>query len=256
MRVSVITVVYNAVNLIERTILSVLEQTYDDFEYIVIDGASNDGTVKKIKKYSDKITQFVSESDSGIYEAMNKGVSLAIGDYCIFMNAGDRFVNRKVIDAVSQYLDGSLDYVLGNEVGVNSKGKVTHFTSSKNKISSYNLLMSSVRHQASFIKRSLLLEDPYDERLKLVSDWKFALNNLIINPHRSLEVSIDICFFLDGGLTATQREMGKQERNTVLKELLDAELYEKISSSKYEVPFMTKVRGKLLYFLKKLEYER
>ena len=88
---SVITIVYNNVRDIERTMLSVLNQTYHAIEYIVIDGASTDGTLDIIKQYKNRITKLISEKDKGIYDAMNKGLAIATGDYVIFMNSGDEF---------------------------------------------------------------------------------------------------------------------------------------------------------------------
>lgn len=254
MKLSVITVSYNAAGVIEDTILSVISQNYDSYEYIVVDGASSDGTIEIVRNYNSKIKHVLSEPDSGIYEAMNKGVKFACGDYCIFMNAGDRFVNDSVLSAVSQFLDGSYDYVLGNEVGIDDKGKINHYKHSRKAITPYKLMWSSVSHQASFIKRSLLLDDPYDETLKLVSDWKFALKNLIIHPHPYLEINVDICFFLVGGLTKTCFEKGKLERRTVLEELLDSEQYNQVVSSEYKVSFVSKIKNKLFFYLKVMKY--
>lgn len=96
-KISVITVCYNCVSVIEQTIKSVLEQTYPNIEYIIIDGGSMDGTVDIIKKYSDTVTYWISEPDNGIYDAMNKGIDMATGDYLNFMNAGDTFFEDKAI---------------------------------------------------------------------------------------------------------------------------------------------------------------
>ena len=94
--ISVITVCYNAENNLERTILSVLNQTYSNIEYIIIDGGSTDGTIDLIKKYADKITYWQSETDKGIYDAMNKGIQKATGEWINFMNAGDLFSSTTI----------------------------------------------------------------------------------------------------------------------------------------------------------------
>ena len=88
-KLSVITVVFNDVRHIERTLLSVLDQTYDNIEYVIIDGASNDGTLDVIKRYQHRVAKLITEPDKGIYDAMNKGLAAATGDYVVFMNSGD-----------------------------------------------------------------------------------------------------------------------------------------------------------------------
>ena len=98
--VTVITVVRNSVSLLEETILSVINQTYQNIEYIIIDGDSNDGTIDIIKRYEDKISLWISEPDRGIYDAMNKGLDLAKGEWINFMNAGDKFFNDSVIESI------------------------------------------------------------------------------------------------------------------------------------------------------------
>lgn len=99
-RLSVVTIVYNNVRDIERTIQSVINQTYSNIEYVIVDGLSNDGTLQVIDQYKSQITKFISEKDEGIYDAMNKGLALATGDYVIFMNSGDEFYDNETVAAV------------------------------------------------------------------------------------------------------------------------------------------------------------
>jgi len=96
-KISVITVVFNGVSSIEETVSNVLDQSYENLEYIVIDGGSNDGTQDLIKKYQDKISLWISEPDRGIYDAMNKGIAKASGEYVIFMNCGDKFYDADTV---------------------------------------------------------------------------------------------------------------------------------------------------------------
>lgn len=96
--ITVITVSYNAVSTIEQTILSVINQTYEDVEYIIIDGGSTDGTVDIIRKYKDRVAYWISEPDRGIYDAMNKGIAVATGEWINFMNAGDCFHDKQVLE--------------------------------------------------------------------------------------------------------------------------------------------------------------
>lgn len=102
--ITVITVTYNSKDNLEKTVQSVLNQSYENIEYIIIDGSSTDGTVDIIKKYEDKIDYWVSEKDAGIYDAMNKGIALAMGEYIMFMNSGDRFFDINVLKELSVFL--------------------------------------------------------------------------------------------------------------------------------------------------------
>jgi glycosyltransferase involved in cell wall biosynthesis len=99
-KLSVITIVYNNVRDIERTMLSALGQTYANIEYIIVDGLSNDGTLDVINRYRERISKVISEKDNGIYDAMNKGLAIATGDYVMFMNSGDEFCDADTVAAV------------------------------------------------------------------------------------------------------------------------------------------------------------
>ena len=114
LKISVITVCYNAVEIIEKTIQSVINQTYQDVEYIIIDGASNDGTMDVINKYIDGISIIVSEHDKGIFDAMNKGIDLCTGSFCLFMNCGDYFYSKDSLKEAVVQFDLSSDVIYGN----------------------------------------------------------------------------------------------------------------------------------------------
>ncbi|WP_455673673.1 glycosyltransferase family 2 protein [Phocaeicola sp.] len=169
--ISVITVSYNAVSTIESTILSVINQTYPNIEYIIIDGGSTDGTVDIIKKYADRISYWVSERDDGIYAAMNKGVNIAKGEWVNFMNSGDSFYDNNIISNVFGVndLDSKISIIYGKTY------KKYHY---RNKIEIPPKLEFIKKrlpfcHQSCFIKTDLLRNHPYNTNYKLVADDEF-----------------------------------------------------------------------------------
>lgn len=178
MRYSVITINYNNRDGLRSTIESVVGQTCQDYEYIIIDGGSTDGSAEVIKEYEKSIDYWVSEPDRGIYHAMNKGVAQAHGEYCIFMNSGDIFYDDSVLDVI-QNLGFEEDIVVGKVVA--KDGYLQLFLPPSRDISLYYLYSGTVPHQGSFIKTDLLRRIPYDENLRIVSDWKFFLEAIIIS---------------------------------------------------------------------------
>ena len=119
--ISIITVVYNGEEFLEKTILSVINQTYDNVEYIIIDGGSTDGTVDIIKKYEDRIDYWVSEEDRGVYEAMNKGLKVAKGDYIAILNADDYYISDAIDLSIKKIIETNSDYSIANVDYVDSK---------------------------------------------------------------------------------------------------------------------------------------
>lgn len=114
-KISIITISYNNLEGLKRTVHSVLSQSYKDYEYIVVDGGSNDGSKEYLEANSAHITRWVSEPDKGIYNAMNKGIAMATGKYCIFMNSGDHFFSATTLEDAAPQLDGT-DYCVGRTI--------------------------------------------------------------------------------------------------------------------------------------------
>lgn len=250
MKVSVITVAFNALPELRKTMESVIRQDYPDVEYIVVDGASTDGTRQYLESNGQGLSKWISEPDSGIYEAMNKGTRMASGDYCIYMNAGDCFVGNHVITEVSRYLDGT-DFILGNEIRVTGDGRIIRCFPSRGGFTYETLFKTSVRHQSTFIRRSVALSYPYDESLRLVSDWKFILERFVDGSHSFKSIDVDICFFLDGGATQQFKEKGLAEKRSVLEKYPE---YRHIWQTPYKPSFRTRVEGRLMLYAKRLEY--
>ena len=163
-RVSIITVTYNAEPLLERTLQSVLAQRYADKEIVVVDGQSSDGTVAVIKRHAAAIQSWISEPDKGIYDAMNKGVRMATGDWILFMNAGDTFASDDVFQCLFDAVDpAQADVIYGDVV----KGGVVKAAPRQYRL--YHRMLFC--HQSVLTRRSCLLDTPFDIRHRLSADF-------------------------------------------------------------------------------------
>ena len=198
-KVTVITVVYNAVQTIEATIQSVLQQSYPNLEYIIIDGGSGDGTIEIIRKYVDRIAYWISEPDRGIYDAMNKGIRLANGDWVNFMNAGDTFFNSDTLLLLQQaFSDDSVSVVYGDNISVFSWGKYL--------VKAYDLrriLTNGITfcHQSSFVNRKVLQNICFDLNYKICADYNLFYQ-LYIRNYKFLYMPIPICSFMADGFAS------------------------------------------------------
>lgn len=171
--ISIITIAYNAVEVIENTILSVIKQTYPNIEYIIIDGGSTDGTVDIIKKYEDKIAYWVSEPDEGIYDAMNKGIKKATGDWINFINSGDYLLDSNVILKFMELHDPNADIVYGDTKISISNIQVSYI----HKPEPLKLIEQKMvfGHPSSFVKAYLLKKMPFDTSFKSSGDYNFFI---------------------------------------------------------------------------------
>ena len=215
-RLSVITIVYNNVRDIERTIQSVINQTYSNIEYVIVDGLSNDGTLQVIDKYKSQITKLISEKDEGIYDAMNKGLALATGDYVIFMNSGDGFYDNETVAAVFAAAEDADIYYGETEMIADdgsSLGQRRHKAPAKFTWRGFKYGMS-ISHQAIYIRRSLA--EPYDPRYQLSSDIDWIIRaakkaKKIVNVNRYLAK------YLVGGMSKKKHRQSLMERFDIMK---------------------------------------
>jgi len=169
--VSIVTVNLNGAEFLEETILSVVNQKYKNIEYLVIDGGSTDGSLDIIKKYEDKIDYWESSRDRGIYDAMNKGVSLSCGKWINFLNSGDVFFNDHVLDKIFYKNDYSNASIIYGDVEV-------RYSSGKKKINKSGKLSSLPKgsqfsHQAAFIRSEYHKINKYNIQKKIVADFEF-----------------------------------------------------------------------------------
>jgi glycosyltransferase involved in cell wall biosynthesis len=215
---SVITVTYNAEKTLEDTIQSVISQNYHHIEYIIIDGASKDGTMKIVERYRDKIHIVVSEPDNGLYDAMNKGMRLATGDYLCFLNAGDCFHEDDTLLNVAHSLNVATlpDVIYGNTEIVDSEG---HFIRMRRLAPPEKLNWKSFRngmlvcHQAFLMKRVKAVEYDMSYRFSSDFDWCIRCMKLSESFHNTHLIIID---YLSEGMTTRNHRASLRERFRIM----------------------------------------
>lgn len=224
MKFSIITINYNNYKGLKKTIESVIDQTYKDYEYIIIDGGSDDGSIDIIKKYSHYITYWVSEHDKGIYNAMNKGIVRAKGTYINFMNSGDAFYEKDTLAKVNALIDND-DFYIGKDYNIDPKTGKDFITILPTRISMAMFFVWTLPHQSSFIKRSLFTNSLYNEDLRIVSDWSFYLEKIVYDGKIVKLIDLIICNREQGGISNQQASKTMEERKKVLLKLLPPGIY-------------------------------
>lgn len=225
---SIITINRNNAVGLDKTIQSVLSSTMTDYEYIVVDGDSEDDSVDVIRKYESKYSgrfKWISEPDKGIYNAMNKGIEMASGKYLQFLNSGDCLVSdtviQRMVDALKENDYPSILY--GNMLKNLSNGKLLRDRCFAGQdISFLGFFTGTLNHSSAFIRRDLFDEyGGYDENLRIVSDWKWYLQAIILGRERPVYTDIDVTLFDMQGISETNKELDKAERKKVLTELIN-----------------------------------
>ena len=219
MKYSIITINYNNCDGLEKTIQSVINQSYQNFEFIIIDGGSTDSSVEVIKKYSNKIDYWISEPDKGIYHAMNKGIIQAHGEYLNFMNSGDLFYDNDVLKDISIKIDLK-DIIIGKDFHYNANTKESFQTIFPTKLSMFTFFTGYLPHQSTFFKKELFQNMMYSEDYRNVSDWKFYIDK-IIGENRSVSF-IDrlVAWREQNGISSSDTNLVSKEREKVLKDFL------------------------------------
>jgi glycosyltransferase involved in cell wall biosynthesis len=245
--VSVITVVLNDVNSILKTLDSVKYQKYEHIEYLVIDGGSTDGTLELLKKYGDNF-KLISGKDSGIYDAMNKGINLSTGDWIMFMNSGDLFANDNVVsDLINNYkLNKGFDFIYGDTI---LYGHNYSYQYKKSYNFSYITLGMPFCHQSVLVNSVLLKGFNFDLSYKIASDFDFFLSLYLRGNLKYIKAEIPISIFDTQGVSMSVRTF--EEMLTVIKKsvrILGAHIYlfhffrlQKFYFSRYIKSFFNKV---------------
>ena len=229
-KITIITINYNNREGLERTIRSVISQDYPALEYIVIDGGSTDGSKEVIEKYADKIDFWVSEPDKGIYNAMNKGVSHATGEYVNFMNSGDCMYSPTTISDIFS-IQRTDDIILGRTYSADNN--IELFTPPAD-ITLYFMFSATLSHQGAFIKLDIQKKHLYDESLKIVADWKFFTQCLILDNCSVDITDVAVCSFDVEGVSSTNKEKTYKEKMLALKDLVPERIiadYERMKQS-------------------------
>lgn len=196
-RVTIVTVTYNAAALLEETIQSVLSQDGTDIEYIIVDGGSTDGTVDIIRRYESRLAFWVSEPDRGVFDAMNKALSHASGEWVNFMNAGDSFVDVHTVAKVLEVTSDGVDVICGDNYIVDAEGKRVY-----SKAPGFDDVWRSVipcNHQSMFFRRERLWPAPFDRHYALAADYELMVR-LYTEGARFHFLAWPVCNFLAGGM--------------------------------------------------------
>ncbi len=225
MKISVITVCKNAETVIERTLQSVVSQTYQSLEYIIIDGNSTDRTVEIIQKYEKHISLLISEPDSGIYQAMNKGVKLASGDIICLLNASDTFGSEYSLEVISRFAAKyQADIYYANMLITNNDSHrivSTNFDFIEDKI--HLLHSDGFGHSATFYTKTAFQKAGFfSEENKIVSDYEWNLKALIYNKLKYKYIKDIVAVFYTGGVSETHDELRLQEKQMAINKYFSA----------------------------------
>lgn len=215
MRISIITINYNHLAGLKKTIQSVLEQSYSEIEYIVIDGGSTDGSKEYIASCQESLAYCVSEPDDGIYHAMNKGIDQATGEYLLFLNSGDWLVDKLVVERFVNFKPTE-DIVYGDPLV--REGNTWKRKFMPKQLSIGIALTNTLSHQAEFYKHSLFQDNfRYDTSYKVVSDWILTNTAIIFKNCSTRYIDLVVCYFEDPGISGVFN-LRQSERNRYLKE--------------------------------------
>ena len=217
--VTVVTINYNNKLGLEKTFLSVCSQTNTNFEYIVIDGGSTDGSVQLLEEYHNKISYSVSEKDNGIYHAMNKGIAVANGKFLIFMNSGDIFYNEATIDTILNNLNDIDQIVYGDVLLKNEATGYQKIQIHPQELTFKYFYQQTICQQACVIKKSLFDSVFYfNENYKIVSDWEFLIVSIFIKGVNFRKIPFVLAVFDCEGISSNQslRAIATIEKEEVL----------------------------------------
>lgn len=226
MKLSIITINRNNAEGLEKTLCSVAAQSFREFEYIVIDGASTDGSVEVIKKYEAQFAhlKWVSEPDRGIYNAMNKGLRMATGDYIQILNSGDCLASNDILERMLAALEeaGNPSILYGNMVKCFPDGrKMVDKCFAGQEITMLGMYTGTLNHDPAYVRRDLFEKyGYYDESLKIVSDWKWYMQAIVLGVEKPKYVDLDVTLFDMSGISEVNLGLRDAEKRQELEKML------------------------------------
>ena len=285
-KLSIITINYNEAEGLRKTLASVAEQTYPYIQHIIVDGGSTDESVEILEAYPQPLPEgrgeitegkfptqnpahkviWVSEKDKGIYNAMNKGIRMATGDYIEILNSGDLLFDAHVTQRMTVHLEQinsqheePIGILYGNMIKVNAAGEVVG-RSGYTEYSLRQFYSSTLNHDCAYIRKDLFEEyGLYDENLKIVSDWKWYLQAIGLGRVKPEYVDIDVTIFDDGGISETNLALRNKERRQVLEELLPPAVLWDYDMHAFEMEQMNRLRRwklyPLVYFMERVLFK-
>jgi glycosyltransferase involved in cell wall biosynthesis len=269
MRLSIITINRNNAAGLEKTMQSVAVQSFKEFEYIVIDGASTDNSVNVIKAHESDFShlRWVSESDSGIYNAMNKGIRLALGDYIQILNSGDCLAADNVTERMLTALEkaGEPSILYGNMMKCFPDGhRLVDKCFAGQEITMLGMYTGTLNHDPAYIRRDLFGKyGYYDESLKIVSDWKWYLQAIIFGGEKPKYVDMDVTLFDMTGISENggqNRDLIDREKRTVLEQLINPQFLHDYDNYASDIYMMRRIRrhrvaNKLVWFVERVLFK-
>lgn len=254
-KLSIITINLNNSKGLEKTIGSVTSQSFSNIEHIIIDGGSTDNSVDIIKKYEAHINYWESKTDTGIYNAMNKGIRISKGEYCLFLNSGDCLTSKNVLESVFKNI--TADIIVGNLNCCDAfTNQVLYTKSSPAKLTARELILESLPHPATFIRRHLFeTVSLYNEKLKISSDWEFYLKAFLNHGASYQHLDLIVADFYNDGISSSipNQELIQIEHDKILNQYLPLFVDDYKALNDYELYFKKYFKSdeyKIISFLK------
>ncbi len=265
MKLSIVTISYNNLEGLQKTLPSVLSQNCAGFEHIVVDGGSQDGSAEYIALYARQAAergisvQWVSERDEGIYNAMNKGIRMGSGEYVEILNSGDMLASDNVVGRMLHALEthNNPDILYGNMLKTFPSGLRRDRCFNGQPVTMLGMYKGTLNHSPAYIKRNLFEQyGNYDERYRIVSDWKWYLQVIVFGGVKPVYTDIDVTVFDMNGISETNKDLDKEERKQVLREVVPDAILEDYDRWAFPVSQVNRLRRwhlwPMVYFVERV----